>query len=283
MQEYITIIENTGANPSVFTDWSLIVFTVFAQCSMAVTVLAGFVLILDRKNLAVQYWKLALITLIIAFLASLGHLHSPLNAFYTITQLSHSWLSREILSTGILLACLIWLIFIQKWRKEIGFIASLVAIVYFYVTMKVYTSIIAVPYWSFYPTFSAFLGTSLVLGGAGSLILSNKSDVQILRLVSLMVLVLGAVLAAAAPYLWVPITAENGFDIMHFPLFAENMYKYWILHVILLIIGLGLLLSKKLILDSGCKYRAWLVFGILCIAELCGRTLFFIANIRVGV
>ncbi len=283
MHEFTPIVHEITLNSNVFADWSLIVFTVFAQSAMAITIFAAYVLVLDRKSLAIQYWKLALINLAIAFIASLGHLHSPLNALYTITQISHSWLSREILSTGALLACLVWLIFIQKWRKEIGFIASFVAMVYFYVTMKVYTSIIAVPYWDFAPTFSAFLGTSLVLGGAGSLILSNKSDIQILRLTSLMVLILGAILSAAAPYLWVPVTAKGNFILNDFPLFVDNIYTYWILHIVLLIIGLGLLLSKKLILDSKCKYRPWIVFAILCIAELFGRTLFFIANIRLGV
>jgi DMSO reductase anchor subunit len=87
----------------------LVFFTVLAQASIGLillSVLSGRVSVEGSSSRILTEPVAALVFLSVALLASLGHLGHPFGAFRTLTGLTESWLSREILAF-LVLSCLL--------------------------------------------------------------------------------------------------------------------------------------------------------------------------------
>jgi len=82
----------------------LILFTVFGQAAVGLTVLSTALSINGSSSQVLNSALIpltALILLIMAFGASIFHLGDPLGSIRSLTNLKASWLSREILLFGL--------------------------------------------------------------------------------------------------------------------------------------------------------------------------------------
>lgn len=151
--------------------WSLVIFTLMAQCAVG---LALFIA-LDRSgrhSATGQTW-VAIVILSVGTLISLTHLSQPLVSFYTISEVANSWLSREILFAGLfgatMLAGALFKINALRW------LAPAVGLAFIFVMSSVYL-IPNQPQWNTWLTPATFFTTSLLLGSAAKLLLDVFED-----------------------------------------------------------------------------------------------------------
>ncbi|WP_080844125.1 dimethyl sulfoxide reductase anchor subunit family protein [Cytobacillus gottheilii] len=155
-------------------EWALLIFTVCLQAAIGGTI----VLLLFYKKLSnlgseqsLQVMKLPLIVIsVLSFIglgASFAHLGAPENAFNTIRHLGSSWMSREILVTGMFigLICLTTgLAFVQKkvhgWLLITAAVAGLIDV--FCMGAIYYNTLVSG--WNSINTYTSFYGTVFVLG-----------------------------------------------------------------------------------------------------------------------
>ena len=139
--------------------WSLVIFTILGQSAAGIMML----LALSRRatRSAVRRTWVAVIILIAAAVASLGHLADPTISYFAVTNVFSSWLSREILFAGLFgAAMLLWIIF---RRCRLLRLAALVGLTFVYVMSRVYI-IPTEPFWNSLLTFWSFLSTAFLLG-----------------------------------------------------------------------------------------------------------------------
>lgn len=148
--------------------WSLVIFTLLGQSAAGIMML----LALSRRGTrpAVRRTWVAVVILIAAAVASLGHLADPFISYFTITNVFTSWLSREILFAGLFgAAMLLWIIFRRCWLR---WLAALVGLAFVYVMSRVYI-IPTEPFWNSLLTFWSFLSTAFLLGASLLLLLDE--------------------------------------------------------------------------------------------------------------
>lgn len=159
----------------------LVFFTLLAQ--MAVGIVFVGQCILPRKGEAPEYTPVfqavrkqspvALVLLAVAALASLSHTGSPLNAFFTLFNVSSSWLSREIALMGVTGLCMLWLTLthLKALRatnpvKEgpAGSVTWMAGLVLVFVMSSVYNQK-TMPGWNNAGVLLSFDASALLLGG----------------------------------------------------------------------------------------------------------------------
>ena len=148
--------------------WSLVIFTILGQSAAGIMML----LALSRRatRSAVRRTWVAVIILIAAAVASLGHLADPTISYFAVTNVLSSWLSREILFAGLFgAAMLLWIIF---RRCRLLRLAALVGLAFVYVMSRVYI-IPTEPFWNSLLTFWSFLSTAFLLGASLLLLLDE--------------------------------------------------------------------------------------------------------------
>ncbi len=161
------------------SDWSLVIFTLFAQMSVGAFLLLGAVHFFAARAAGVEeadkMSDRALVpigaVLIAGFVASLLHLGNPLNAPRALTHLGSSWLSREILF-GVLFAGAGFVFTILQWRKIlsptvrnlIAVVAGILGLGLVYTMSMVYYTLPAVPGWNTLATPVSFFATTFLLG-----------------------------------------------------------------------------------------------------------------------
>ncbi len=269
---------------TLYADWTLIVFTVFAQLSAGAALFAYAAQRQEQALLAQKLCKVAFGSICIAGIVSILHLQNPFNALYTLTQAGHSWLSREIFAVGIFSG----LVFLQllKPHKCLGALSALMGLTLVFVISRVYTSVAAMPFWSNVGTVLAFYGTCFMLGGA--LCIWGQGEAQggtekqaehtCLKNLAIGALVLGIVLALSAKLSWIAVFMQ-GHMLEIPPAFTASLW-HLALQILCIVLGLLFILPKKM--RSSC---ALLSVGVLCfvVAELAGRTVFFLAQLKLGV
>jgi len=104
------------------SEWSLILFTVLGQFSAGLT--TGLLILhlsgLQKTGINLQQTlrkaiMVAALCMVVAMLASFFHLSAPLASVYALSNLKHSWLSREILMVSIFTG-LLAITAIQIWH-----------------------------------------------------------------------------------------------------------------------------------------------------------------------
>lgn len=145
----------------------------------------------------------ALVLFALGVLFSLLHLSDPLIAFYSITNVGTSWLSREILFMGLFGVSALALFFVGS--RALGLVAGLFGLGLVYVMSRVYMGT-AVEFWSDGSTLWTFLSTSLLLGSATLL------SVRALRGGPAGILPLAIVAAAGLRLVFSLLQLLNGFE-----------------------------------------------------------------------
>ncbi|PLR84866.1 dimethyl sulfoxide reductase anchor subunit family protein [Bacillus sp. V33-4] len=155
-------------------EWALLIFTVCMQAAIG----GMFMLWLFHRKLSkmgeektFSMMRIPLLAIaglsIIGLGASFAHLGAPSNAFNTIRHLGSSWMSREILATGLFIgaACVTTgLAFVQKKVNPwLLLVSSLIGLVDIYCMAAIYANTL-VSGWHSINTFTSFYGTAFVLG-----------------------------------------------------------------------------------------------------------------------
>ncbi len=141
------------------TEWSLVAYTLTAQTAIGLAVASLFA---PNKRFPRCPYGIAVLLMIGAAILSLFHLGTPQHAMFTLNNLFHSWLSREILFTGLFGASA--LLAAIKPRLPFRALAAVVGLAFIAVMGFVYIMPTAVA-WNSWVTTASFLATALTLGG----------------------------------------------------------------------------------------------------------------------
>lgn len=164
-----------------FTDLSMVVFTIFAQMSVGAFIVLGAVQVFARVRAGRSAEDVdrvtdpALyavgVTLALGLIASVFHLGTPMNAINVLRHIDASWLSREI-AFGLAFAGLGFVFAATqyfKWgsatlRQVLAGLTALVGVGLVVSMAMIYASLEAVPAWSTWVTPVQFAITTLLLG-----------------------------------------------------------------------------------------------------------------------
>ncbi len=155
-------------------EWPLLIFTVCMQAAI------GGMLMLwlyykkisdsgEEKTFTAMRMPLLIIAglSLIGLIASFTHLGTPTNAFNTIRNIGSSWMSREILVTGLFIAAAFITAGLAIIQKKINptllLVSTLIGLVDIYCMAAIYAKTL-VSGWNSINTFTSFYGTALVLG-----------------------------------------------------------------------------------------------------------------------
>lgn len=168
-------------------EWALIVFSILTQCAVGIWVVAiGLRTFLERTDpsIAAQLtWRPLLVVgplMCIALVISIFHLGSPMLAYASVANLLTSWLSREIVFSGLFL--FFWVISILFYRRgassmALGWITSLLGLIAVFSMSSIYYTT-PIPTWASPNTYISFFATMLILGSvACTMLMETVKDI----------------------------------------------------------------------------------------------------------
>ncbi|EKN63261.1 DMSO reductase anchor subunit [Schinkia azotoformans MEV2011] len=155
-------------------EWPLLIFTVCMQAAIGGMLMLWlfYKKISDsgkEKTYAAMRMPLFIIAglSLIGLIASFAHLGTPTNAFNTIRNIGSSWMSREILVTGMFIAAVFITAGLAIVQKKVNpnllLVSTLIGLVDIYCMAAIYAKTL-VSGWNSINTFTSFYGTALVLG-----------------------------------------------------------------------------------------------------------------------
>lgn len=155
-------------------EWALLIFTVCMQAAIG----GMFMLALFYKKLAklgsedtFKAMRLPLLVIvglsIVGLGASFAHLGTPTNAINTIRGIGHSWMSREILVTGLFIGAAALTAGLALVQKKVNFVlligSAVIGLIDVFCMAMIYADSL-ISGWNSVNTFTSFYGTALVLG-----------------------------------------------------------------------------------------------------------------------
>ncbi|AET68652.1 DMSO reductase anchor subunit [Desulfosporosinus orientis DSM 765] len=286
----------------------LIIFTLLTQLAVGTWVVALTLRQLISKkinqNLGAQLTGPAIMLVgplvAIALLLSLFHLGKPIFAYGTIANLGSSWLSREILFSGLFMFLWIAAYYLNHRKANaanlVGWITAIVGIMAIFSMASIY-HFASVPAWSSLDTFIAFFATTLVLGSITTATLIGysakgaKLEKDVVKLLFQLSFVVLAAVVIQLIFVVVDITnLKSGIGAAQTSahLLLSVYIVQLILHGVLGIVGAFLfviVLYKKskneaVVLPISAFYAAFL---ILLAGELLGRYLFYASAVTMGI
>lgn len=302
-------------------EWALITFTILAQMSVGSFLVLGIVhnyaikkagmkeadRLSDRALFAIGF------VLLLGLAASLFHLGVPWKAYRAVTNLSTSWLSREIFC-GVLFAGFGAIFAFMQWRKIGSFglrnifawIAVLIGLALLYSMSNVYL-LATEPSWNSLATPISFFTTSFLLGSLaiGVAFVANYSYIQhnqnveldiqrellrdSLRWIAIASLILLGVEFVVLPIYLASLAAGPVAAIQSVKLIVGPYAWVLVLRLVLEFVGAGifaLFLYKNALSAGREKVLGNLVYGafaLVLVAEVLGRFLFYAARVRIGI
>lgn len=160
-------------------EWPLLTFTLLTQLAVGAYIFFVIIRAFNKKlgnNLGINVTKRGIFLVgpvtALALVFSVFHLGNPLGAYRALLNFDSSWLSREIVFTGLFLG--LWLIsyFLErrgKWNQPLGWITSIAGLAAIFCMASIYTSSIK-PAWTDVNTYIAFFGTTILFGVVTSMI-----------------------------------------------------------------------------------------------------------------
>ena len=302
-------------------EWSLIAFTILSQMTVGSFVVLGVVHFFARRKAGEQasdqLSDRALLAIgpvmILALIASLFHLGSPLNAFRAVANLDTSWLSREILF-GVLFTVVGGLFAIMQWRKigsvtlrtVIAWIATIVGLVFVYSMSRVYM-LSTVPTWNTWFTPISFFTTTFLLGAlaigaayvAAYAYLQRKEpeDIEVqsgLLRNALQWIAVASVVLLGVEFVIIPLNLANQYTgtldaVISVREVAEQYMGIFALRLILVFLGAGVfsLILYRNVLRPGRETTVanlvYVAFALVLVSEVLGRFLFYSSYVSVGI
>jgi anaerobic dimethyl sulfoxide reductase subunit C (anchor subunit) len=301
-------------------EWALITFTILAQLSVGAFLVLGVVhffaarlageaeadRLSDRALLAIGP------VIVLSLVVSLFHLGNPLNAFHAVSNLSTSWLSREILAS--LLFTLVGGLFaVMQWRKlatfavrnVIAWIAVLIGLGLVFIMSQVYALPVQ-PAWNTLATPVSFFATTLLLGALamGAAFVANYAYMQranpgcadaqckllrgALRWIAVTAIVMLGVELITAPLQLAYLAAGAPAAAASAALLSGQYGLLFGLRLALVFVGAGVLgvFLYQNAMSPGRErmlgYLAYLTFALVLIGEVLGRFLFYASHVKIG-
>lgn len=155
-------------------EWSLLIFTICLQVAIGGTWMLAIyykkINLLNSED-SFKLMKLPLITIsilsLIGLVASFTHLGTPAHAFHTIRNIGSSWMSREILFTGLFIGAIVITTALALYQKKVNpYLLGVSAIIGFidvFCMAALYANSL-VSGWNSIHTYTSFYGTAIVLG-----------------------------------------------------------------------------------------------------------------------
>lgn len=284
-------------------DWSLVFFTSLAQWSVGIILWLGF-LVIYNQDVAPVYETglnpanpvlLALVFIGVATFSSCLHLGNPANAPRTLSNLSSSWLSREILAIGLFTASLV-LLLVLGWKTGDAVLLKYLVIPALVFgpgllwTMSRIYMMPTIPAWNSWHTPVSFVTTALALGVItllflGAIKLINLTDhfTRFFQL-ALIATLLVEIFSAIGQHIKLP-KINQGMDVVVFdkgPFYRVFQVRMALLIFILLLVML-LVLKPGLLPPASDAHWIARVLLLVLIQELAGRFMFYASYFRLGV
>lgn len=156
-------------------EWPLVIFTLLMQLSIGCVVMAWFYQQFAfedlRKDELVHVVRPAIMMAfffsLVGLAASFVHLGNPFHAFYTLSHVSDSWMSREILFTSAFIGLLFLSIIFILVRGHVSFglvaLTAITGLIDIYMMAAIYDHSIFT-LWNGWQTYAAFYGSALLMG-----------------------------------------------------------------------------------------------------------------------
>ena len=210
-------------------------------------------------------WLVAAAILSLALLASLAHVSYPFESPRTIVALSTSWLSREVLVFGLLVALMgVTALLGARW---LVLASAALALLSLFVQSMVYSPP-SYPALGSGMTFAIFLLTAVNLGAAGAAWFAPAGEQPLLRAV-----LTGSLCAALILFLAVPNMWASGDTVMRLTAAAYFASPFYWAHII----G-GLALPLAVVVATR-RIPSWLPLLLLA-GALCGRVVFCVDTVH---
>ena len=158
---------------------SLVIFTLLIQTSVGIFGTTIFNIWINNNGmvqipLIILSTCLGLITL--ALISAMAHLGNPRKAPHAILNITHSWLSREIVSINLfaISIALLWILTFIGFQKG-AFVFQITSLILGILTISTMSRVYylkAVPVWNNIATSMDFFGTALLAGGVASAVLN---------------------------------------------------------------------------------------------------------------
>ena len=301
-------------------DWALISFTILAQMSVGAFLVLGVVHFLAARQAgeaeANRLSDRALLAIgpviVLSLIVSLFHLGNPINAARAITNLSTSWLSREVLSSTLFAAVGAVFAFMQ-WRKiatfatrnAVAWLAALIGLLAVFSMSQVYNLPVQ-PAWNTLATPISFFATTLLLGSLamGAAFAANYAYLQraepgaagtqgallrgALRWIAVSAIVLLVVELVTAPLQLAYLAGGSPAAAASAALITGQYVVIFALRLVLVLAGAAVLavFVYRNALSAGREkmlgYLTYLTFGLVLIGEVLGRFLFYAAHVKIG-
>jgi anaerobic dimethyl sulfoxide reductase subunit C (anchor subunit) len=302
-------------------DWALITFTILVQMSVGSMWVLGAVHFFSARKYGMEEADrmsdralLAIVPVIaLGFLASLLHLGDPFNAPRAVTNITNSWLSREIFF-GVVFAGLAVVFAFMQWRKlgsfgqrnVVAWLSALAGLV-LVLSMSMVYMLPSQPAWNSWNTPISFFTTTFLLGvmAMGAALVANfvyekrkntgKTTNQLeilratLRWISIAAIVLLGIHLIALPLYMVTLAAGSKAGLATVQLLAGSFGWYLGLRVAFLVIGAGVfaMFLYRYALSAGeektLSTLAYAAFVMVLAAEVLGRFMFYAAHVRIGI
>mgnify|MGYP001212021834 CR=1 FL=1 len=155
-------------------EWALLIFTICLQAAIGgalmLTIFYKKISTLDAKK-SFQAMKLPLIAVAVLTVVGLGasfaHLGTPTNALNTLRNFGSSWMSREIVFTGLFIIAVFVTLGLALAKKKVSFpallITSIIGLIDIFCMASIYTNSL-VSGWNSVNTFTSFYGSALIIG-----------------------------------------------------------------------------------------------------------------------
>lgn len=249
----------------------LILFTVLSQLSIGLVAVSAlqFAGGTPADNRFRNGWMVACGVLVVAMISSLFHLGHPLGMVRAVAHLSSAWLSREALSTGLLLALLIAGVVLMrdKMRRDLAVITCIVGLVTI-ISMGMTYAPPSFPALNNGLPFVFFILTAVLLGSSCGLLFVPESGRPLLEKILVTSLIVGLVVYLIVPCVW----ASGGEIMKQTSQLWFGSPLYWGRIIIGLAVPLAIIFKMK-------QAPNWL-WGVILIGELMGRAVFFAGTVH---
>lgn len=274
-------------------EWALLIMTVAVQTAiggMLFLWIAGNLLKKNQENdlYKIMKWPLVVLAVIsvVGLLASFFHLGKPTHAINAIRGFGSSWMSNEIVITGLFIAlvCMTaaWAIWKKKVNLPIMLVAALVGLADIFCMAQLYR-VTRVSGWEHINTYLVFYGTAFALGAVLGIVLLAKAlkieDLKNLLKIAFAISLFGIIIQLAGTAMFTGYVGEM--QLIDSISAAEKLSGYtamiglrWVIEGIgLLALGYTVLgsLQKKM---SVCMLYA--AVAMILVAEGMGRYVFYV-------
>ena len=276
-------------------EWPLVLFTLLMQLSIGCVVMAWFYqqfACSDLKKDELPHIVRPAIMMAFFFgLAALGasfeHLGNSLHAFYTLTHISSSWMSREILCPALFMGLLFLSIMIILIKGYVSFglvaLTAIVGLIDIFMMAAIYDHSIFT-LWNGWQTYTAFYGSSLLMGSVLSALFmlpklneygsGNESLALTLFNVALAGLFLITISTVAMFFMASP--GQPLSSALNAKTLPEGVVSFSIIRYTLVLLGM-FMIGKVLVKPQARSVPFTLFITLICmiLGELSGRYVFF--------